>query len=283
MNTDCDTRSPSVLGEDILRALYPIDLATNLLRTTDELATDTAIDTLEAPEAPDDPDQPHTLCHLGVLAYRHRHYERAEHCFDRARLLTQQRLGPHHPHIATLLNNLGVVASARGDDTAARRHYEAALALKVEAHGWDDASVAATVLNLGRLAERVGDLRSALAHYAQARATFELREGPTGPGLAAALIAHGRAQMRRGALHDAIRDLERAHQIREATPTSTAQRSAARFFLAVAIQHLDPHRARALVLRALDDHRALGPEPTDDRRALEAWLTWHDARNPPRP
>ena len=54
-----------------------------------------------------------------------------------------------------------------------------------------------------------------------------------------------------------------------------------RVFLAVAIQHLDPHRARALVLRALDDHRALGPEPTDDRRALEAWLTWHDARNPP--
>lgn len=311
MTTHCEPSTDLALGQNILRALYPTSLA--------HLGSDPAFEAATDPEAAEEldrrgqseaalghygvaqrlheralelrqnlhgehhPDLAPSHCSLGAIAYHQGQHDAAEHHYGRAFRLIEAALGPRHPHLGVILNNLGVIATARGDDITARRHYEASLAIKVELHGWDDPRVAATIQNLGRIAERAGDLRTAHSHFAHARAAFELHGDAAAPGLAAALIGIGRAHLRQGAPGAAIHAFERALHLRESHPSTPSQRAIARFFLALAVDHRDPPRARALVVRARDELRDHEASHAHERQALDAWLTLHDTRHRPRP
>jgi tetratricopeptide (TPR) repeat protein len=90
----------------------------------------------------------------GLAAYRHRTlgaYVEARPLYERALAITENALGPEHPHIANSLHNLAALLHAQGELVAARPLFERALAIREKALGPDHPDTATVRENLASL------------------------------------------------------------------------------------------------------------------------------------
>ena len=108
------------------------------------------------------------------------HYARAVVVTKKALEVAEKNVGPHHPDVATILNNLAELYVTQGRHTQAEPLYKRALAIVGKTLGPDHPSVAMGLNNLALLYYTQGHYALAEPHYKRALAIWEkgARAGP---------------------------------------------------------------------------------------------------------
>ncbi len=83
--------------------------------------------------------------------YRTGKYERAVVVARKALEVAEKNVGPHHPDVATSLNNLGLLYDTQGQYAQAEPLYKRSLAIREKALGPDHPLVGASLNNLAAL------------------------------------------------------------------------------------------------------------------------------------
>lgn len=165
-----------------------------------------------------DPNRLQETTRLQSLGNGHRavgEHEQARALHEQALAILEEVLGPHHPHVASCLNNLATTHADAGDHAAAQGLYERALAIREQALGPEHPDVAGSLSNLGMIRATVGDQAAAQRLFERALAIRERALGPDHLDVANSLTGlanvHGMAERyeQARALH------ERALAIRE--------------------------------------------------------------------
>jgi tetratricopeptide (TPR) repeat protein len=141
----------------------------------------------------------------------------ARQLFERALAIDEAAYGPHHPEVATDVNNLASVLRELGDLAGARRLFERALAIDEAAYGPHHPEVATDVNNLAMVLQELGDLAGARRGFERALAIHEAAHGPDHPTVASMVNNLAYVLQNLGDLAGAQRGYERALAIDEAT------------------------------------------------------------------
>jgi tetratricopeptide (TPR) repeat protein len=213
---------------------------------------------------------------LGLVHYHAVEYDEAERLFRRA-FAIQEATKPGHPDLVSILTNLGNVETAREQFLAALAYYERAHELALRLHGPDDAQVGVALVN-------VAMIHHALGHYEEARAGFERtldlwqREMPDHPALAYPLTGLGASLVDLGRFEEGRRHLERALQLRTASPATAIDLADTERQLARALWEVGGDRSRALALATAARDRLLPLRENAGERLPEV-EQWIAARN----
>jgi tetratricopeptide (TPR) repeat protein len=125
----------------------------------------------------------------------------------------QERLGTHHPSVATIRHNLGTMLGARGEHTAAIEELQLALEINRAALGPGHTEIGKNLQNLAISQVALGRLDDALESSSQALEIKRATLGPTDPSLAGAVNNHGDTLLRLGRPREAIEYFEEAGRI----------------------------------------------------------------------
>ncbi|HEY3365155.1 MAG TPA: FxSxx-COOH system tetratricopeptide repeat protein [Symbiobacteriaceae bacterium] len=156
------------------------------------------------------------LNQVGVYLRGRAEFAAARQALSRALAIDEAAYGPHHPTVATDLNNLAGVLKDLGDLATARAHYERALAIDEAAYGTEHTDVAADLNNLAGVLRALGDLATARANYERSLAIDEAICGPHHPTVATLLNNLASVLQDLGDLATARAHFERALAIDEA-------------------------------------------------------------------
>lgn len=133
-------------------------------------------------EAAYGPDHPRTAFRRHSLGFCLLHPQGdpalARQHLERALVIDQASLGPHHPRVVTDLRHLGQALQQLGDLDAARQQLERARILGEGVWGPDHPSMALTLSSLGSLLHKQGDLAGARQHFEQALAIYKAAWAP---------------------------------------------------------------------------------------------------------
>ena len=161
---------------------------------------------------------------------------------ERARVIREGLLGPHHPLVAESWTNLGGSWLALAELERARQCYAEALAIDLAAYGEEHPAVAELLLNRGTIAAQQGQREAAQADFDRALAILQQRLGPDHVRVAPALLDLAGLALERGALDEAATQAQRALDL------LTAHRGDAHPSLAIPLGYL------AAIAGARGDH-----------------------------
>lgn len=136
--------------------------------------------------------------------------ERAESPLREALALLQQRLGEHHPRVASTLLQLAALRLDSGHAGAARALLSRALSVRTREYGEEHPLVAAALLPLGRLRLAEGHPDEAAAVLLRALTIFEATTGVDHPEAIACMLTLAWARLTAEHTAAAVRWLERA-------------------------------------------------------------------------
>lgn len=216
------------------------------------------------------------LTALGFIQSERADLGAATNYHRRAFAMSEARLGPSHPQVATQLNGLGEVLRNQLRFGEAADHFRRAIHIIEEGIGPDSPVLTATLVNLGYALNDLGRHGEALAALERARA-IQLRVAPESPFAWYPLVGLGEAYLGVGDRRQAIVHLERAilsHRERG----HAADLGRARLTLAIALWPDAHARARDLVIEARDGYRQTATSsPLDARNAtrVEQWIREH--------
>lgn len=119
-------------------------------------------------------------------------YSEARLFFERALDISEEMLGPEHPHTMEILNNLALLIQAQGDRSGARPLYERVLATNEKALGPEHPDTANALNNLASLLHSQEELTAAQSLFERVLAIREKMLGPEHPATATSLdnLAH---------------------------------------------------------------------------------------------
>ncbi len=179
--------------------------------------------TLAAVERLHGSDEPRTGAAANDLAGALRRQNRLDEALPlylRALAIAEASYGPHHPAIATPLNNLGNVYYDLQRHADAQRYYERTLALS-EGLGSDHPEVANALNNLANNLLALDRSVEAVDLHTRALQIRERALGPSHPEVAVSLANRAMADAALGRHAEATASLERALQIQRATLGAT--------------------------------------------------------------
>ena len=105
--------------------------------------------------------------------YQKGQYDRAVVVAKKALDVAEKAVGPHHPAVATSLNNLAELYRAQGQYAQAEPLYKRSLAIREKALGPDHPNVATSLENMAALYRKIGRTKEAESldkHAARIRA-----------------------------------------------------------------------------------------------------------------
>jgi tetratricopeptide (TPR) repeat protein len=132
----------------------------------------------------------HTLNGIGSALWSKGEHDKAVEYHTRALDICMERLGPRHPHVATLLGNIGSALQFKGEHDKAVEYHTRALDICMERLGPRHPDVAASLNNMGSALEPKGDDSEhdkAVEYYTRALDILMERLGPRHPHVATSL------------------------------------------------------------------------------------------------
>jgi tetratricopeptide (TPR) repeat protein/predicted Ser/Thr protein kinase len=136
---------------------------------------------------------------------------------QRALAIQEQRLGPDHPDVASLLGNIGLGLHEQGKPEQALEHLRRALAIQEAVLGAGHPKVASTLGNIGTVLMNQGALDESLVHHQRALAIQEQAFGPDHIEIASTLANIGGVYLGQSKLDAALANLQRAAAVQERT------------------------------------------------------------------
>jgi tetratricopeptide (TPR) repeat protein len=107
---------------------------------------------------------------LGMIKRALGEYEEAIRFYEKDFEISQKRLSPYHPDLATSYNNIGTASRRMGDYSKALSSYEKALAIRQQSLAPDHPDLASSYNNIGIVYDNMGDYPKALSSYEKALA-----------------------------------------------------------------------------------------------------------------
>jgi tRNA A-37 threonylcarbamoyl transferase component Bud32/tetratricopeptide (TPR) repeat protein len=192
----------------------------------------------------------------------------------------ERALGPLAPDVGGSIGNLSNQLASRGDFAAAFEASQRAVDIVGAGFGPDHPRTAIYLSNHGELLCRVGRYAEAGEVAARALVVLERETDPQGPWVTYPLLTLGLSLLGTGRAAEARPVLERATRIRDSVEKTPARLAEIHFALARALHDAPTStadRAAALTLarQARDEYTqsVVTPSVTEDKAALEAWLT----------
>ncbi|HJZ87055.1 MAG TPA: tetratricopeptide repeat protein [Polyangia bacterium] len=200
-------------------------------------------------------------------------YEQALALFQRAQPMMEQKLGPEHPFVATILDGMGLVYSSLGKNQEALTYHQRALELRERALGRDHPYVAISLNNVAGAYLGLARHEDALAAFKRALVIQEQSLGTGHTEYADSLNNVGMILTDQGKLEEALSYLQRALAVYEKAVGPEHQRVAlCRTNLGNALNELGRRReALAEFQRSLAIYRKTRGEDSRD-----VALCWHN-------